>query len=835
MKKLVLCALVWGCAALAALAEGIGIPKLDDAYPRMASQMENHKVDRRLESYVERHVTEPEWIVSRLQMYWHSHADKIFIKGEDLDHVEGHAPVPTVRYPANRSGRGNYSRPKLEDVMPYQDSLGLWLINRTTGAAEWVDHTKAGGNVQSINNEIMKLARDAAYMYGKTGEEKYARFAYDIFDTFMTGLYYREVPYDLNHGHQQTLVGLTSFEVIHENVIVPAAETYDNLHGWLAANKADKMSLYEDTFRKWADVIVLGGVPHNNWNLIQAQFILRVALVLQDDAAYADGKGRQHYLNQILNESSLRQWSIGRLIDFGFDASTGIWKESPGYSTMVLSEFISFVKLIDSVLGIDLTQEYPVLGKTVLTAPQYLFPNGLLSGWGDTHSDLIRTDFMEGMAEIAEKHGGENPYSALVKDIKEGNYEAHVTPTFHTSEASWFVARSGMDRDSSLMVSVAGSLGNHAHANGISMELYGKGHILGPDSGRGSSYTSLDYLEYYSQFPAHNTVCVDGVSSYPEMMSQHGFELLGCYPEPQKKEGNYEGVLYGDFFFVEPESMSDQRRQLLIINNEEGNGYYVDVFRSRKQNGKDKMHDYFFHGLGQEFDLSVPTEPTEELAFAGGHIYAYSYLWDKSSAETSDDVSGCFTMTHKDGAKTGLEMWMRGESERTIFKAKSPMLDGLSRTPMPYDIKNSPALTFVARQRGEAWERPFVAVYKPYSSSDTAGIEKVSFAGEGYEVVEVAKTGGRTDYVFSADSCMEMEHGGAEVEAVLAVVSDGHYFMASGTFVGDADACVSTKVPATAALEKRPDGWYYCSSEPCKVKIEGKTYRLPASDFRKLL
>ena len=35
----------------------------------------------------------------------------------------------------------------------------------------------------------------------------------------MTGLYYRNVPVDLNYGHQQTLVGMTSFEVIHEDVI----------------------------------------------------------------------------------------------------------------------------------------------------------------------------------------------------------------------------------------------------------------------------------------------------------------------------------------------------------------------------------------------------------------------------------------------------------------------------------------------------------------------------------------------------------------------------------------------------------------------------------------
>ncbi len=44
-----------------------------------------------------------------------------------------------------------------------------------------------------------------------TGEKKYADLAASVFDTYMTGIYYRNVPKDLNHGHQQTLVGMSSF------------------------------------------------------------------------------------------------------------------------------------------------------------------------------------------------------------------------------------------------------------------------------------------------------------------------------------------------------------------------------------------------------------------------------------------------------------------------------------------------------------------------------------------------------------------------------------------------------------------------------------------------
>jgi oxaloacetate decarboxylase alpha subunit len=51
-----------------------------------------------------------------------------------------------------------------------------------------------------------------------------------------------------------------------------------------------------------------------------------------------------------------------------------------------------------------------------------------------------------------------------------------------------------------------------------------------------------------------------------------------------------------------------------------------------------------------------------------------------------------------------------------VDTALSPMTEGLSRTPgMPYNIREQPTLTFVARQKGEAWNRPR---YRPGSGQD---------------------------------------------------------------------------------------------------------------------
>ena len=893
MRRILSYTILIAICAVTSAQTRIEIPQLGTDYPRMVDEgncrmkisamMETaagtdamERLQQKIKPYSDRHVSDPEWIISRLQMYWDSHADEIYVHGEELDHVAGRAPVPTVRFSASRGTQTIYRRPKIEDIRPYQDSSGLWMHNMTLPGEplEWADPRKTGRNVESINMEIMELARDAAFLYWWSGDRTYAEFAADIFDTYMTGLYYRNVPVDLNHGHQQTLLGLTSFEVIHEDIAVPAAECYDFLHGYLEETMPEKLCIYENAFKKWADCIIGGGVPHNNWNLIQAQFALRIALVLSPDSSFSDGHGREWYLNRILNEDSIRQWSPMKLIDYGFDASTGLWKESPGYSMMVVSEWSSFINLLDTILGVDLVDACPVLSKAVKNIPQYLFPNGIICGWGDTYYSPLETGYFPRMIENAQIHGkpeeerhftamykcfvpeaGQNPAeipslpakvstftsmspAILSPEVQAGKTEDYTSPVFWSEGVSWFTARTGMNPQTSLMISVAGSMGNHAHANGISLELYGKGYIMAPDLGRGSGYSSPDYLEFYSQFPAHNTVCVDGISSYPIMQSHHAFNLNGCYPAPCQKEGFYQGVMFGDFSFVEPETDSDQRRQVLIINTDPENGYYIDIFRSRRKDGKDRMHDYFYHNIGQEFELSVPTEPTEELAFAGGHISAYSYLWNKSAAMTLDDVCGSFTMHCNDGTEAGMRMWMKGEADRKVFKVYSPHIDGLSRVQMPYDVKDSPCMTFVARQYGEAWERPFTAVYEPFSSEVPGAVKDVGFHSCGKHTVgiTVCKNDGRTDTVISSDTMRDSECDGLNCNAVLAVVSkgkDGHdisVFMHSGTSAQYGDISISSKEPTTAAVIMKGDKVMYMSRQDCTIKISGKRYRCQAAE-----
>ncbi len=752
------------------------------AQPDDASRL-HQRVDPILQ-HVER---QPDWLLSRLQMYWTTHASDVFVRGEAFDHPGGlRAPAPTVKYNGTRGTASLYNRPALDEVVPYDDdSLGnVTFVNRATGRMEKAHPAKTGCNIDGLNRQILGLAADAAQLYALEGDKRYAQLALGVFDTFMRGIYYRNVPIDLNHGHQQTLVGMTTFEVIHEEAITPLVKIYRLLGKYIRKDR----EIYEAAFKKWADNIVANGVPHNNWNLIQAEFVEKIASVLQTDKHYADSHGHEYYLDLIVERSSIRQWGLKPLANFGFDNATGIWYEAPGYSQMVVGDFCAFADKLDREANIDIFHQLPVLRKAVFALPQYLFPNRMIAGFGDTHPGYLSTKAIDAYASYAIRHHN----TSLAKSLDQLKTAVHptaadtevarfVSPIFHAANVSWLALRTGMNRRHDLMVSLNGSLGNHQHANGISMELYGKGWVLGPDAGIGEHlYNGLDYAEYYSQMPAHNTVCVDGISSYPIMMSQHAFEVIDS-GQVTTVDGNR--AIFSVVAFVEPETMSDQQRTNAIVKTSPTGGFYVDIFRSRRRNGNDKFHDYFYHNLGQDMNITAANgsalnlQPTDELAFAGGHLYAYSYIYNKKRVKTEADVKVQFTITPNNNnalAHTtdtiSMTLWMQGDSAREVFSALAPVNREYERMKdEPYDIDRQPVLTYVARQWGEAWTHPFVAVYEPTSASEPSEIAGVSFfkpkstdpAAVG---IRIDLKDGHTRYVFSSADDSSMSYNGMTVK-----------------------------------------------------------------------
>jgi hypothetical protein len=857
-----------------------------------AAQKAFNQLKAGIDPYVTRHQTDSTWIVSRLQMYWKTRSSEVFIKGGVYDHAEGQAPVPTVRFPGTRDNVTIYGAPKLEDMLPYvDDPRGVYLVNRSKPEQplEWAEISKTGRTIEGINTSILGMANTAALIYFITGEEKYARFSSDIYETYMTGMYYRNTPKDLTHGHHETISGLSTFEVIQEGAMLGSLTgVYDCLYDYLQAKAPAKLTLYTEVLRKWADVQIEHGVAFNNWDLIEARNILNIGSVLDDNNHFKDGKGRQYYLDFVLNKNAERQWSIRKLLE-GYDPNTGLWAECPGYSVNVLGDFTSLVTLFDRQFNHDILPDIPVVQKAVLAAAQYLFPNGYYTAFGDSHYGRLSTGPAAQLIANAQLHGkteqeaiytkyiktinvfnqqtgqapeSDKPQAArreglgallsgagnnnLKEAIPAGKIEEYVTPVFSAPNVSYFALRNGFHPVNGLMVAMSGSKGNHMHAGGISMELFGKGMVLGPESGIGTSYFQQDYAEYYSQFPAHNTVAVDGISAYPVMKSNHGFDVKSSYPASGIKEGFFPAVSFGDLAFIEPETQSDQDRLTSIIRTSETSGYYIDIFRSRRRDGKDKMHDYFYHNMGQQLTVNdkdgkpLPLQPTSELSFGGGHLFAYDYFWDKKSITTTQDVKAVFNLSMPGKEEIQMNMWMKGEKGRKIFAVKAPKSKSIDRMGLPEAIAELPLPTIVARQTGEAWTKPFVVVFEPTTTAQPSAINTISAfqpANAPADFVGLSITGkaGDQQFVFSdVAGAKEINWEGRSVKGTYAVISEknqsfDYLFLGNGQSVATAGYRITARSGnASAALYNTGAGYFFTVSQPVtlslpKAVLQGKS------------
>ncbi|WP_159023908.1 heparinase II/III family protein [Formosa sp. L2A11] len=812
-------------------------------------------IHERIDTHVTRHETDPEWMVSRLMMYWKTKSTNVYIDGVYYSHADGEAPVPTVRYTGARDYTTNYVMPDLEDILPYMDDeRGLYLRNKTKEGKplEWVEQSATGGIIHKHNEKLVSYARDAAFVYWLEEEEAYAKFAFDIFDTYMTGMYYRNEPIDLLNGHIQTLVGLTCFQVIHENTLITVSELYDFLHTYIENNHPDKIEVYDATIKKWTDLIIKNGVPQNNWNLHQAKTILKAAMVLQDNKNYRDSKGREYYIDYILNQTSARQWSLHKFMDFGYDMETGVWAECPGYSIGVTKDLTHFIEDFNHTFDHNILPYTPVMGKAVKMLPQYLFPNGQTVAFGDSYYGQLSTDAFEDMIRIAQKTNDkplEEEFTGLYKlftpETKSGKarkpraemssffankplelnpkYETadaadYITQTFYAPNVSWHVQRMGTGTDG-MMVSLNGSLGNHMHANGINMELYGKGLVQGADPGKGAGYLQPIYLEYYSQFPAHNTVMVDGVSSYTEMMSYHAFDLNGEYPKAEQKTGYYKDITYSDVYFLEPETQSDQTRLVSIVKTGAETGYYIDVFRSKKQKGGDKFHDYFYHNLGQTMSIMdangkpLALTSSDEMGFAGGHLYALDYMWDKKSITLDDDYQAEWKIDMEEGkSDVFMNVWMKGAEGREVFSIKAPPVKAFKGNKgLPYEADKSPYLTLTARQHGAAWEHPFVSVFEPFTSAKGKSIANISSfedANGNTEFVglHVSHKSGRKDVVFSSANHNLVSYKDMQTDATYTLIGtekngDWIVFVGKGKTIKAKDYTISANAIGNVVLE----------------------------------
>jgi Heparinase II/III-like protein len=712
----------------------------------------------RVDPYVDRCQSDPQFISSRLFMNWQTHYTLPIVASSRWVGGEGSAPIPTPRFGGARDWATKYKAPdKLEDLKPFNDDHGkVWLFNSETKTSEWADPGLTGRMFETVNERILQTAADAGFIYWLNGDEKYAKYAGEILCTYMNGFSYVQPP-RLPPGDRSMagIIGVTSFEVIHEDVVTPISVSYDFLYDYLKSHGKD-VTIIQTGLKRFANRVIAGGSAEGNWNLNQARIIAYSCLPLEDNAAYPDNHGRAYYDDVVLNAQLPNQRGINEVVTRGYDMQTAVWPEAPGYGFGTAKDLVLIATLADNDKSGKSLLSNPLLSRAILAQAQLCYPNGWSIGLGDTDNTRINTTAIELLIAAARNRGDADLESQLTaildREIDSGNYDRSAqsnlvaltqyvgdlkpvsakavgpSRTFWGKPLNVFMQRNpGDDVNHSLAAAMYGTDGGHIHANGLTMELYGAGLVLGADPGRGSSYWQPDHADYYSQPPAHNTVIVNAHSTYPIGRQHNPMQLDFTEPadRAQPLSPNI-SVAQASFHYTDP--AADQQRTLALIRIGPRSGFYFDVFRSRAAAGDKSFHDYLYHNVGQSLAISdanqkpLLLEPTQLLNSSNGCLKGYDYFKNEKSTDYDGDIHATFSVDLPD-AKRSMSLWMPGQPNRKIFSLQAPP-DHAAREACPA-LSTIPMPTLLVRQSGDAWAKPFIAVYEPYLDSDGPTIQSV--------------------------------------------------------------------------------------------------------------
>jgi len=836
------------------------------------------KVKARVDQYVDRCQADPHWMSSRLCMNWQTHYTLPVTRKQRWVGGEGHAPVPTPRFAGARDWATKYGAPAdLADVKPYNDQDGkIWLVNSDTHQGEWVDPGITGRTIESINERIIQSAADAGFIYWLTGDEKYAKYASEILWTYMDGFSYVQSPqYPADDKGTADIIGMTSFEVIHENVMLPICESYDFLYDYLKKQGKD-VGVIQTQIKRMTDRVIAGGFADGNWNLNQAMMIAYGALALEDNSQYPGGHGRQYYIDLVLNTDTPTQRGIARVIHKGYDQQTALWPEAPGYGFGATWLIVQVASLMSADPAGQSVLKDPFLTKALLAQMELIYPNGFSIGLGDTDNTRLNAGALELLLASARKNGDAATEtrltSALQREIVSGNYiresqdnifalthfvgDLKDAPpagqdqdrTYWAPALNILMQRTAGDSDHALAAAMYGTNGGHVHANGLAMELYGAGLIQGADPGRGASYWTADHGEYYSQPPAHNTVIVNGKSSYPMYGADHiAMELQQMEPQPGRK-GISTDISYAQTSFHYAKPAADQQRTLAVVRTGPKTGFYFDVFRSRADQEAGSFHDYIYHNIGQSLTLADPAgkplalESSNQLTSAADVLKGYDYFKDEKSINAPFGFHGTFTTDMPDGTKHLMDVWMLGEPDRRLFAVEAPA-DHAARPSLPASFQKIGTPAFIARQNGEAWKRPFVAVYEPYLGSEGSRVQSVRAArmSDGDNglvacVVEshVFDTGARNTTMLLQDTDGAQHHDveGCVFQGSFGVVTwrDGivsELYLGHGKSVGKAGVSLTSAMDTDADFSRQGDMWRFSASNPVRATID---FSVPEGD-----
>jgi len=781
--------------------------------------------------YVDRHQTDPQWILSRYLMnrvpgkrYTKVYSDN---SGQSLVKWEGDAPVPTVRVntylrsPITEKGT-SFRKPSIEELIPNDTARLMNLFNPETNQKEWTDPQ---AYITSINGDINNLALDAAIVYWLKGEEKYARFAADILDQWAKGAY-----------HQEPIIGpcrtgFLDMQTLGDRTFLPLILAYDFLKPYMQQQKYD-LHWYETVFEKFASTLAFRGFWNNNWYAAESSTLTFAALSLENK------QKRDYYLQFVLEKDTINggcgQLALPSTVEKWLTPD-GHWKEPGGYHNFPVGNLLMSSLTLEKN-GFDVFRKFPALFRASFAMLKYSFPNLTVGAFGDTGRASQSAESLEiGLLGAVKYNQPELPemLASMKKLIDGGIYkrersgfmgllcflpeipEAKTTyqwPRTGTLEfARFFLQRNGTDPKTGLMVGVQGATYNHNHCNGMSMELYGLGEVLGIDAGTGANYEHPLHRNYYSQWAAHNTVVAAGMSSSVPFSGSAGTKQVGqidlAAMEPMPDETavspNYS---FTDTRYLDKSTNTNQSRTLGIVRTSETTGYYVDIYRSDNA----ISNDYVYHNIGDEvvflnekrepLKTAEAKYPVTEKDYPGFRFYTDV----KKMGNYPENLIARFSIKDDNSNDLFMQGLIAGNENRDYYQGMSLKTKTAGKV-----YNGKPLPLFTIRTEAEAKTHPFIVVFEPYQGEKGNSVERISVEkrndGDVFTALIVfGKNGSRQQIFQSVDPNKKFNAAGANFSGYYGIVGfEGakitSIYLGNGSEISHSGYSLKSKTPNGSA------------------------------------
>ncbi len=822
-------------------------------------------IKSKVDPYADKHRYEPDWITSRLSMYWKEgeRYTQCYVNSrQDWDYGEGNAPVPTVRLPGMRRWN-DFKIVPLEDRLPYNESGDMLGISRSSGDPAYVrvPYKETGHMVRYNNLEILELAENAAFLYWLDKDEKYAKFASDIFWTWMLGTYYMQPPLDPGKatkgpgGYEPGgIMGYYDYEQIHDDTQIKAAVIYDFLYDYLIDNPHEHLKtinkntveVASTVFKRFIDLGLVRGGKQGNWNVNGFKNIINSMLVLESNDYYEDGKGKEYYIPYYTEITTDYHEALPDIMKI-WDEKTGLWPESPGYASgMIPAVFDMGMKLYNN--GINTMDGNPMILKAVLANLNWLDARGNLVVFGDMRGGPLGCGIFEDVLAYYTKEGdaeGAKKMTSIIKNaIQQKQYsrdnlswkgiclyqplgdapaELPFKQSVYSERHRHIIQKNGNDIENGMMFTLyGGAKGSHLSANGLAMQFYGKGWALGAKSAAYESYWSKDF-KYFSGTTGSNTI----LPGY-----EKGDITLNAIDPAIGDNGFYNTTVTSENCSFADVSASEKRRLVAMVRTSEKTGYYVDIFRSNQSE-----NDYLHHNVGDNVQLLDKNKQyitsTEGNDLNKNDYGGYAYFENPQKATWDKDFIARWTV---DRTKPGLitDMWMLGGKNRSIYKVDAPPLT-LRDDITPGAVNKSPQTTptLIVRQNSNAKQHPFVAVFEPYYLGEGAivNVSSVVKNKANLTVIKVESAGGLIQHIVSAtDDRLHPVAQGFNFEGIFGIASlkNGgldYLYLGKGKSIekGFYKIASATGKNISAELRKVNGKYYYSSDRDLIISLPNGT------------